>query len=110
MIFQDFVRYHLTTADKRDAQVLILDEPTAALGARSEFQVFQRFKELSEGKTAVPISHRFSSAAGGRVSLRVSFRAKGATRRRGIVIVPVERPQPVRSRFLASAPSALRSD
>ena len=45
----------------RDAQVLILDEPTASLDARSEFGVFQRFKELSEGKTAVLISHRFSS-------------------------------------------------
>jgi ATP-binding cassette, subfamily B, bacterial len=41
--------------------VLILDEPTAALDARSEFEVFQRFKELSDGKTAVLISHRFSS-------------------------------------------------
>lgn len=39
----------------------ILDEPTAALDARSEFEVFQRFKELSDGKTAVLISHRFSS-------------------------------------------------
>jgi ATP-binding cassette subfamily B protein len=45
----------------RDAQLLILDEPTASLDARAEFQVFQRFKELSEGKTAVLISHRFSS-------------------------------------------------
>jgi ATP-binding cassette subfamily B protein len=45
----------------RDAQVLVLDEPTAALDARSEFEVFQRFKELSAGKTAVLISHRFSS-------------------------------------------------
>ena len=45
----------------RDAQVLILDEPTAALDARSEFEVFQRFKELARGKTAVLISHRFSS-------------------------------------------------
>ena len=45
----------------RDAQLLILDEPTAALDARAEFEVFQRFKELSEGKTAVLISHRFSS-------------------------------------------------
>jgi ATP-binding cassette subfamily B protein len=45
----------------RDAQLLILDEPTAALDARSEFEVFQRFKELSSGKTAVLISHRFSS-------------------------------------------------
>ncbi len=45
----------------RDAQLLILDEPTAALDARSEFEVFQRFKELSHAKTAVLISHRFSS-------------------------------------------------
>ena len=45
----------------RDAEVLILDEPTAALDARSEFDVFQRFKELSAGRTAVLISHRFSS-------------------------------------------------
>jgi ATP-binding cassette subfamily B protein len=41
--------------------LVVLDEPTAALDARSEFEVFQRFRELSEGKTAVLISHRFSS-------------------------------------------------
>jgi ATP-binding cassette subfamily B protein len=51
----------IARAYMRDAQVLILDEPTAALDARSEFEVFQRFKELSHGKTAVLISHRFSS-------------------------------------------------
>ena len=51
----------IARAYMRDAQLLILDEPTAALDARSEFQVFQRFKELSEGRTAVLISHRFSS-------------------------------------------------
>jgi ATP-binding cassette subfamily B protein len=51
----------IARAYMRDAQVLILDEPTAALDARSEFGVFQRFKELSRGKTAVLISHRFSS-------------------------------------------------
>ena len=45
----------------READVLILDEPTAALDARSEFEVFRRFKELSTSKTAVLISHRFSS-------------------------------------------------
>jgi len=43
------------------AQVLILDEPTEALVARSEYEVFRRFKELSGGKTALLISHRFSS-------------------------------------------------
>lgn len=51
----------LARAYMRDAQLLVLDEPTASLDARAEFQVFQRFKELSEGKTAVLISHRFSS-------------------------------------------------
>ena len=51
----------IARAYMREADVLILDEPTAALDARSEFEVFQRFKELSEGKTAVLISHRFSS-------------------------------------------------
>jgi ATP-binding cassette, subfamily B, bacterial len=51
----------IARAYMRDAEVLILDEPTAALDARSEFEVFQRFKELSRGKTAILISHRFSS-------------------------------------------------
>ena len=51
----------IARAYMRDAQLLILDEPTAALDARSEFEVFQRFKELSQGKTAVIISHRFST-------------------------------------------------
>jgi len=51
----------IARAYMRDAQVLILDEPTAALDARAEFEVFRRFKELSTGKTAVLISHRFSS-------------------------------------------------
>lgn len=51
----------IARAYMRDAQVMILDEPTAALDARSEFEVFQRFKELSDNRTAVLISHRFSS-------------------------------------------------
>ncbi|WP_315838336.1 ABC transporter ATP-binding protein [Bradyrhizobium prioriisuperbiae] len=51
----------IARAYMREAQVLILDEPTAALDARAEFEVFQRFKELSHGRTAVLISHRFSS-------------------------------------------------
>jgi ATP-binding cassette, subfamily B, bacterial len=51
----------IARAYMREAAVLILDEPTAALDARSEFEVFQRFKELSSGKTAILISHRFSS-------------------------------------------------
>jgi ATP-binding cassette subfamily B protein len=51
----------LARAYLRDAQVLILDEPTAALDARSEHEVFQRFAELTLGKMALLISHRFST-------------------------------------------------
>ena len=51
----------LARAYLRDAQLLILDEPTAALDARSEREVFERFAELTIGKTALLISHRFST-------------------------------------------------
>jgi ATP-binding cassette, subfamily B, bacterial len=51
----------LARAYLRDAQVLILDEPTSALDARSEYEVFQRFAELTADKMAVFISHRFST-------------------------------------------------
>ena len=51
----------IARAYMRDADILILDEPTAALDARSEYEVFQRFRDLSLGKTAVLISHRFST-------------------------------------------------
>ncbi len=51
----------LGRAYMRDAQLLILDEPTAALDARAEHEVFLRFAELTKGKSAVLISHRFST-------------------------------------------------
>lgn len=51
----------LGRAYMRDAQLLILDEPTAALDARAEYGVFRRFAELTEGKMAILISHRFST-------------------------------------------------
>ena len=51
----------LARAYLRDAQLLILDEPTAALDARSEMEVFERFAELTDGKMALLISHRFST-------------------------------------------------
>lgn len=51
----------IARAYMRDAQLLILDEPTSALDARAEFQVFERFTELTHGKMAVLISHRFST-------------------------------------------------
>ncbi len=81
----------IARAYMRDAQVLILDEPTAALDARSEFEVFQRFKALSAGRTAVLISHRFSSVrmadrilvmAGGRVEASGTHEALVAERGR----------------------------
>jgi ATP-binding cassette subfamily B protein len=51
----------LGRAYMRDAQILILDEPTASLDARAEYEVFQRFADLTAGKMAVLISHRFST-------------------------------------------------
>jgi ATP-binding cassette subfamily B protein len=51
----------LARAYMRDAQILILDEPTASLDARAEFEVYQRFVDLTAGKMAVLISHRFST-------------------------------------------------
>jgi ATP-binding cassette subfamily B protein len=64
----------LARAYLRDAQVLILDEPTAALDARSEFEVFQRFAELTAGKSALFISHRFSTV---RMADRIILLHKG---------------------------------
>lgn len=51
----------LARAYMREAQLLVLDEPTAALDARAEYEVFERFAELTRGKSAVLISHRFST-------------------------------------------------
>jgi ATP-binding cassette, subfamily B, bacterial len=51
----------LSRAYMREAEILILDEPTAALDAQAEHDVFARFRELSAGRTAVLISHRFST-------------------------------------------------
>lgn len=58
----------------RNAQLLILDEPTSALDARAEYEVFQRFTELIEGKSAVLISHRFSTV---RMADRILFLNQG---------------------------------
>jgi ATP-binding cassette subfamily B protein len=64
----------LARAYLRDAQLLILDEPTAALDARSEHEVFQRFAELTKGKMSLLISHRFSTV---RMADRVLVLADG---------------------------------
>ena len=64
----------LARAYLRDAQVLILDEPTSALDARSEYEVFKRFAELTTGKMALFISHRFSTV---RMADRIVVLEKG---------------------------------
>ncbi|MBI5916985.1 MAG: ABC transporter ATP-binding protein, partial [Bacteroidetes bacterium] len=70
----------LARAYMRDAQLLILDEPTSALDARAEHEVFQRFSALIEGKTAVLISHRFSTV---RMADRILFLKNGQLREIG---------------------------
>lgn len=57
----EWQKFALARAYMRDAQLLILDEPTATLDARAEYEVFQRFAELTRGRMAVLISHRFST-------------------------------------------------
>jgi ATP-binding cassette subfamily B protein len=53
----------LARAFARDASLLILDEPTSNLDARSEFRLFTRFRELARGRTTILISHRFSTVS-----------------------------------------------
>ncbi|WP_220475104.1 ABC transporter ATP-binding protein [Paracoccus sp. JM45] len=64
----------IARAYMRDAQLLILDEPTAALDARAEYEIFRRFKDLTQGRTALLISHRFSSV---RMADRIIVLEKG---------------------------------
>jgi ATP-binding cassette subfamily B protein len=58
----EWQRLALARAFMRDAPILVLDEPTASLDARSEYEVFQRFRDLTRGKIVLLISHRFSTA------------------------------------------------
>ena len=64
----------LARAYMKESQLLILDEPTSALDARAEYEVFQRFAELTKGKSAVLISHRFSTV---RMANRILVLDKG---------------------------------
>jgi ATP-binding cassette, subfamily B, bacterial len=64
----------LARAFMRDAQVLILDEPTAALDAQAEYDLFARIKTLTRGKMALYISHRFSTV---RMADRILFLENG---------------------------------
>jgi ATP-binding cassette subfamily B protein len=45
----------------READILVLDEPTASVDAQTEYEIFQHFKALTDGKMAILISHRFST-------------------------------------------------
>ena len=51
----------LARAFMRDAQVIVLDEPTSSMDAKAEHEVFERFRKLAENKTTILISHRFST-------------------------------------------------
>ncbi len=70
----------LARAYMGDSQLMILDEPTSALDARAESEVFERFSELISGRTAVLISHRFSTV---RMADRILFLEKGELRELG---------------------------
>lgn len=70
----------IARAYMRDADILILDEPTAALDAKAEYEVFSRFAELTEGRIAILISHRFSTV---RMSDRIVVLEAGAIREEG---------------------------
>jgi ATP-binding cassette subfamily B protein len=64
----------------RGAKILILDEPTAALDARAEYEVFMRFAELIGGRMAILISHRFSTV---RMADRIVVLQNGAVTEQG---------------------------
>jgi ATP-binding cassette, subfamily B, bacterial len=76
----EWQKFALARAWLRDAQLLILDEPTAALDAVAEYEVFRRFSELSEGRMAVLISHRFSTV---RMADRIVVLEDGCIREQG---------------------------
>src|SRR5213079_2566766 len=76
----EWQKFALARAYMRDAQLLILDEPTATLDARAEYEVFQRFAELTRGRMAVLISHRFSTV---RMADRILVLAGGQIQEQG---------------------------
>jgi ATP-binding cassette subfamily B protein len=76
----EWQKFALARAYMRDAQLLILDEPTATLDARAEYEVFQRFSELMRGRMAVLISHRFSTV---RMADRILVLADGSIQEQG---------------------------
>jgi ATP-binding cassette subfamily B protein len=76
----EWQKFALARAYMRDAQLLILDEPTATLDARAEYEVFRRFADLTKGRMAVLISHRFSTV---RMADRILVLQNGQVREQG---------------------------
>jgi ATP-binding cassette, subfamily B, bacterial len=76
----EWQKFALARAYMRDAQLLILDEPTATLDARAEYEVFQRFADLTRERMAVLISHRFSTV---RMADRILVLAGGVIEEHG---------------------------
>jgi ATP-binding cassette subfamily B protein len=76
----EWQKFALARAYMRDAQVIILDEPTAALDALAEYDVFRRFSELTQGRMAMLISHRFSTV---RMCDRIVVLESGRIREQG---------------------------
>jgi ATP-binding cassette subfamily B protein len=76
----EWQKFALARAYMRDAQLLILDEPTATLDARAEYDVFQRFADLTRERMAVLISHRFSTV---RMADRILVLAGGVIEEEG---------------------------
>ena len=76
----EWQKFAFARAYMRDAQLLILDEPTATLDARAEYEVFRRFAELTKGRMAVLISHRFSTV---RMADRILVLQDGRIREQG---------------------------
>jgi ATP-binding cassette, subfamily B, bacterial len=70
----------LARAYQRDAQIVVLDEPTASLDAQAEYEIFRRFVEMTRGRTAIVISHRFSTV---RIADRIIVLEHGAIREQG---------------------------
>jgi len=76
----EWQKFALARGYLRDAQLIILDEPTAALDAMAEYEVFRRFTELTAGRMAIMISHRFSTV---RMCDRIVVLEDGAIREQG---------------------------
>lgn len=59
--FGEWQKVALARAFIRDAQVVVLDEPTSAMDAKAEYEIFKKFREMTAGRTTILISHRFST-------------------------------------------------